>query len=230
MFWRAPSLATGGTAGSRPYCAFACSLFGLVANSGHRRLVPESFNAGKSYFQVELAGEVYDSPHFSVLGQFNGRSFYTVVTDICTESIREPDAVSYSRPHATGTAEELKETTPLTEFVTQTIAIPVPSSCEFPYVPIRVELIPVLVQEFDGSAVPTLSSSLQSSSWLPHLSAKPIVRLDSHSPNVVGVVAVIMVILFVLAAVGALVATLRGRCKRNRQLNVVSPYCGVHGR
>ena len=61
--------------GSRPYCAFACRLFDLVAYSSYRRLVPESVGAGTSYFQVELGGEVHDSPHFSVLGQSNGRRF-----------------------------------------------------------------------------------------------------------------------------------------------------------
>ena len=198
----------------------------MFAYLSYRRLVPESFNAGKSYFQVELAGEAYDSPHFSVLGQLNGRRFYTVLNDISTGSIREPDAVSDSRPPTTDTAEELKVTTPLVEFVTQTIVMPVPSSCEFHYVPIQVELIPVLAQEIDEPARPTLSPSLESSSWLPRLPAKPVVRLDSHGPNVVGVVVVIMVTLFALVAVGALVTILRGRYKRNRQLNVGSPYRG----
>ena len=158
-----------------------------------------------------------------MLGQLNGRRFYTVVNNISTESIREPGAVSDYRPPTTGTAEELKVTTPLVEFVTQTIVMPVPSSCEFHYVPIQAELIPVLAQGIDEPAVPTLSHSLESSSWLPRLPAKPVVRLDSHGPNVVGVVVVIMVTLFALVAVGALVTILRGRCKRNQQ---GSPYCG----
>ena len=75
VFWEVPSSAIGRMVGSRPYCAFACRLFDLIAYSSYRRLVPESVGAGTSYFQVELAGEVHDSPHFSVLGQSNGRRF-----------------------------------------------------------------------------------------------------------------------------------------------------------
>lgn len=223
VFWGAPSSAIGRTLGLRPYCAFACRLFDLVAYSSYRRLVPESVSAGKSYFQVELEGEVHDSPHFSVLGQSNGRGFYSVVTDISTESIRQPDAVSNSHPPATSAAQEPKTTTTLIEFVTQTIVTPIPNLCEFHYVPIQVEFIPVLAQEIDEPAV---SPSLESSSWLPRLAEKPAVRLDSHSPNVVGVVVVIMGVLFALVAVGALATILRGRFKRSRQLGVMSPYCG----
>ena len=86
--------------------------------------------------------------------------------------------------------------------------------------------MPVSAQQIDLPSVPAISLSLESSPWLPHLPAKPMVRLDSHGPNVVGLVAVIMVVLFALAAVGAVVATLRGRCKRGRQLNVMSSYRG----
>ena len=186
--------------------------------------MPESVSAGKSYFQVELVGEVYDSPHFSVLGQFIGRRVCTVVTDTYTESIRQPAAISNSRPPAIDSVQELKVTTPLMELVTQTIVMPIPSSCEFHYVPIQIELIPVPAQEIDELALPAISPSLES--WLPRLPAKPVVRLDSHRPNVVGLVVVIMVVLFALVAVGALVTILRGRRKRSRQLTVMSPYCG----
>lgn len=226
VFWGTPSSATGRMVGLRPYCASARRLFYLVAYSSYRRLVPESVNAGKSYFQVELEGEVHDSPRFSVLGQTNGRRFYTVVTDVFTESIRQPDAVSNSRPPATGVAQELTATTTRIEFVTQTIVTPVPDLCEFYYVPIQAELKPVPAQEIDEPALPALSPSLESSSWLPRLPAKPVVRLDSHGPNVVGVVVVIMAVLFALAAVGALVTILRGRFKRGRRHGVMSPRCG----
>ncbi len=226
VFWGTPSSATGRMVDSRPYCAFARRLFYVVAYSSYRRLVPESVSAGKSYFQVELEGEIHDSPQFSVLGQSKGRMFYTVVTDIFTESIPQHDAVSNSRPPATGVAQELTATTTRIEFVTQTIVTPVPDLGEFHYVPIRIELIPVLAQEIGEPAVPALSPALESSSWLPRLPAKPVVRLDSHGPNVVGVVVVIMAVLFALAAVGALVTILRGRFKRGRRHDVMSPYCG----
>ena len=107
--------------------------------------------------------------------------------------------------------------------MTQTIVTPIPNSCEFHYVPIQVEFIPVLAQEIDE---PALSPSLESSSWLPRLQEKPVVRLDSHSPNVVGVVVVIMGVLFALVAIGALATILRGRFKRSRQLDVMSSYSG----
>ena len=99
--------------------------------------MPESIGPGKSYFQVELAGEVYDSPHFSVLSEFYGGRLFTVVTDIWAESIQQPSAVSSPRPPAISTAQELKATMPLIEFVTHTIVMSIPSSCEFHYVPIQ---------------------------------------------------------------------------------------------
>jgi len=88
-------------------------------------LIPESLSPGNSYFQVESAGKVYDSPYFSV-----------------AESIRKLDAMSSPGPPATGTRQG---TTPLIELVTQTIVATVSSSSHqielpsLPAIPISLE-------------------------------------------------------------------------------------------
>jgi hypothetical protein len=106
-------------------------IIAVAAHFNNCRLVPESVNPGKSYFQVELAGEVYDSPYFSVVGEFDERGLCEVGVDMCTETVGEPGAAPNPRRPTASDAQALEATTPPIELVTQTIVLPVSSSSEF---------------------------------------------------------------------------------------------------